>query len=44
MRKVFSSRRIENVERVVAMLEQAGIQTRVTHGRSYRGGLRGNFS
>jgi len=44
MRRVFSSRRIENVERVVQMLEDAGIATRTTHGRSYRGGLRGNFS
>ena len=44
MRQVFSSPRLENVERVAQLLEDAGIQTRVTHGRSYRGGLRGNFS
>lgn len=44
MRRVFSSPRIENVERVAKLLEDAGIHTRVTHGRSYRGGLRGNFS
>jgi len=44
MRQLFSSPRLENVERVARLLEDAGIQTRVTHGRSYRGGLRGNFS
>ena len=44
MRQVFSSPRLENVERVAQLLEEAGISTRVTHGRSYRGGLRGNFS
>lgn len=44
MRQVFSSPRLENAERVARMLEDAGIQTRLTHGRSYRGGLRGNFS
>lgn len=44
MRRVFSSPRLENVERVAQLLEDAGIQTRITHGRSYRGGLRGNFS
>ena len=44
MRQVFSSPRLENVERVAQLLQDAGIETRVTHGRSYRGGLRGNFS
>lgn len=44
MRQVFSSPRLENVERVAQLLEDAGIQTRITHARSYRGGLRGNFS
>ncbi|MFL6592186.1 MAG: hypothetical protein ACJ8GK_05695 [Luteimonas sp.] len=44
MRQVFSSPRLENVERVAALLNEAGIATRVTHARSYRGGLRGNFS
>ena len=44
MRQVFSSPRTENVEGVAQMLREAGIQVRVTHGRSYRGGLRGNFS
>src|SRR5690606_41895181 len=44
MRQVFSSPRLENVERVAQLLEEAGIETRITHGRSYRGALRGNFS
>lgn len=44
MRRVFSSPRLENVEQVAKLLEDAGIRTKVTHGRSYRGGLRGNFS
>jgi hypothetical protein len=44
MRQVFSSPRLENVERVAQLLRDAGIQARITHGRSYRGGLRGNFS
>jgi hypothetical protein len=44
MRQVFSSPRLENVERVATLLREAGIETRITHGRSYKGGLRGNFS
>lgn len=44
MRQVFSSPRLENVERVAQLLGEAGIQTRITHGRSYRGGRRGDFS
>ncbi|MFC7301433.1 hypothetical protein [Cognatiluteimonas weifangensis] len=44
MRQVFSSPRLENVERVAQLLGEAGIQTRITHGRSYRGGRRSNFS
>lgn len=44
MRQVFSSPRLENVERVAALLNEAGIETRITHARSYKGGLRGNFS
>ena len=44
MRRVFASPRLENVERVAQLLADAGIQTRVTHGRSYKGGLRGDFS
>ena len=37
MRQVFSSPRLENVERVSQLLEEAGIETRITHGRSYKG-------
>lgn len=44
MRQLFSSPRIENVEAVARMLEEAGIETRISHGRSYRGAIRGNFS
>src|SRR5690606_17416664 len=44
MRQVFTSARIENVERVAKLLEDAGIEARITNGRSYKGGLRGNFS
>ena len=44
MRQVFTSARIENVERVARLLEDAGIEARITNGRSYKGGLRGNFS
>jgi hypothetical protein len=44
MRQVFSSPRMENVERVAQLLREAGIETRITHGRSYKGGLHGAFS
>lgn len=44
MRQVFASPRLENVERVAALLHEAGIDTRITHARSYKGGLRGDFS
>jgi hypothetical protein len=44
MRQVFSSPRLENVERVAALLNENGIETRVTNGRSYRGSRRGAFS
>jgi hypothetical protein len=44
MRQVFSSPRLENVERVAALLNEAGIETRITQARSYKGGLRGDFS
>lgn len=44
MRQVFASPRLENVERVAALLNDVGIETRITHARSYKGGLRGNFS
>lgn len=44
MRQVFSSRRIENVEAVARLLEEAGIQTHIQNGRGWRGAIRGNFS
>src|SRR3546814_9874795 len=43
MRKVFTSARLENVERVAKLLEDDGIEVRITNGRSYKGGIRGNF-
>lgn len=44
MRQIFSSPRLENVEGVVKLLEEAGIQVRVTHGRSFEGPRRRKFS
>ena len=44
MRQVFSSPRLENVEAVAQLLADAGIEVRITDGRSYRGNRRGNFS
>lgn len=44
MRQIFSSPRLENVERVAQLLEEQGIEARITNGRSYRGARRGNFS
>ena len=44
MRQVFSSRRLENVEGVAKLLEDAGIETRTYNGRSYKGKHRHAFS
>lgn len=44
MRQVFSSRRLENVEGVAKLLEDAGIETRTYNGRSYKGNHRHAFS
>jgi hypothetical protein len=44
MRQVFTSPRLENVEGIAAMLRADGIEVRVTHGRTYKGSIRGNFS
>jgi len=41
MRQVFSSTRLENVEGIAKMLEDEGIEVRITHGRSYKGGWGG---
>ncbi|HMN34178.1 MAG TPA: pathogenicity-like protein [Chiayiivirga sp.] len=44
MRKVFSSIRLENAEGVATLLNEHGIQTRITNGRSYKGNRRRGFS
>lgn len=44
MRKVFSSQRLENVEGVAKLLRDAGIEVRISDGRSYHGNRRGTFS
>jgi len=41
MRQVFSSPRLENVEGIAKFLEEHGIEVRITHGRSYKGGWSG---
>lgn len=37
MRQIYTSPRVENIDRVVAMLGEAGIETSVTNRRSYAG-------
>lgn len=44
MRQVFSSARLENAESVAKLLGDAGIEVRIQGGRTYKGGIRGNFS
>lgn len=44
MRQVFSSPRLENVERVAQLLRDAGIEVQILNGRSYKGNRRGAFS
>lgn len=44
MRQVYSSARLENVEGVAQLLRDDGIEVRITHGRSYKGGRRSEFS
>ncbi len=44
MRRIFTSPRLENAERVAALLKDNGIEARITNGRSYKGNRRGNFS
>ncbi|GAB3388525.1 hypothetical protein [Lysobacter fragariae] len=44
MRQVFSSPRLENVEAVAQMLRDAGIEVRITDGRSYKGSMRSRYS
>ena len=45
MRQVFTSARLENVERVAQLLRDAGIEVRITEGKSFnKGGFRGTRS
>ncbi|NYZ63957.1 hypothetical protein [Luteimonas deserti] len=44
MRQVFTSPRLENVERVAELLRAESIEVRITNGRSYKGQRRANFS
>jgi hypothetical protein len=44
MRQVFSSPRLENVEAVAELLRAQDIEVRISNGRGYRSGIRGNFS
>ncbi len=44
MREVFSSPRLENVEKVAQWLEEQGIPVRITNGRSYHGNRRRHFN
>jgi hypothetical protein len=44
MRMMFTSPRLENVEAVQAMLQEAGIQSKIVGGRSYKAFSRRGFS
>ena len=44
MRQIFTSQRVETVEGVAKLLTDAGIQTHISNGRSYRSGRGGQFS
>lgn len=44
MRMMFTSPRLENVEGVAKLLNEAGVETRITGGRSYKGVSRRSFS
>jgi hypothetical protein len=44
MRQMFSSARLENVEAVEKLFNDAGIDTKMTKGRTYRGNSRRDFS
>jgi hypothetical protein len=44
MRQVFTSTRLENVEGVEKLLNDAGIDTKVTDGRTWKGNSRREFS
>lgn len=44
MRLMFTSPRLENVESVAKLFNDAGIETKITEGRSYKGYSRRQFS
>ncbi|SEK79734.1 Putative signal transducing protein [Pseudoxanthomonas sp. GM95] len=44
MRQIFTSQRVETVEGVAQLLEQAGIDTYISNGRSYQGKRGSQFS
>ncbi len=44
MRQIFSSQRVETAEGVAQLLREAGIEVRVSNGRSYRSRRSGQFS
>lgn len=44
MRQVFTSVRLENVETVAKLLSEAGIETRISQGRTWKGSSRREFS
>jgi hypothetical protein len=44
MRQIFTSHRLENVEGVEKLLNDAGIATKITQGRSWKGFSRRSFS
>lgn len=44
MRQIFSSARLENVERVAELLRAEGIEVQIANGRSYKGSRRSSFS
>lgn len=44
MRKIFSSQRVETAEGVAHMLREAGIEVRLSNGRSYQSKRSGQFS
>lgn len=44
MRQIFTSPRLENVEGVARMLNEHGIETRVSQPRSYKGNRRSGYS
>ncbi|MGY0561363.1 MULTISPECIES: pathogenicity-like protein [unclassified Luteimonas] len=44
MRQIFSSMRVENVERLAQIMREDGIEVQITNGRSYRSGRRRVFN